>query len=170
MVAVSNSTILIPFGRVTFLAWLPSLFTQLLVPGEVYNETVVRGSGKPGQREISKAIQNGYIHVSQIQDTKARDFLIAREGLDPGEAEVIVLALELGADYALIDEGSAWRVAKAYNDKFATLAVPFVLDMAVESRLIKSSLVALMTLRANGNYHVAREPWKCWCASHGWPL
>lgn len=108
VVGVVNSTPLIALSLVGHLELLHALFDELLVPVSVYEEIVLQGRGRPGAREIAQA-----------------DWLIVRNpetvsplpaellGLDQGELDVILLAQELQADWVLIDEKLARRIARA---------------------------------------------------------
>ena len=168
MLAISNSTALIPFGIVTFLTWLPSLYDKLVIPEEVYREIVIEGAGMPGAMEVEQSVKQDQIEVQMVTDLAGRSDLVRNYGLDLGEAEVITLALEVGADIVIIDEDKAWTVAKQFKDRFTTIALPFVLDRAEQLGFIRSSLNALRELRLTAKYHLAVGPWECWCKSHGW--
>ena len=168
MLAISNSTALIPFGIVTFLTWLPSLYDKLVIPEKVYSEVVIEGRGMPGAVEVEKAVKQGQIEVQMVTDLAGRSDLVTNYGLDLGEAEVITLALEVGADIAIIDEDKAWAVAKQFNDRFTTICLPFVLDRAKQLGFISSSLNALRDLKLTAKYHPAKAPMECWYKSHGW--
>jgi len=168
MLAISNATALIPFGIVTFLTWLPQVYDQLVIPQKVYDEVVIDGFGMPGAAEVEQAVNQQQIEVQTVTDTAACSQLVTNYGLDRGEAEVIVLALEIDADIVIIDEDKAWHVAKQFKDHFTTVALPFVLDRAEQLGLIRSCIGALRELRLNGKYNPAADPWECWCKSHGW--
>lgn len=167
MLAVSNSTALIPLATVTFITWLPNLFSKLMIPQAVYDEVVVDGAGMPGSAELKQAVDQKLIDVSTVKDQIGYSDLVTNYGLDSGEAEVITLALELGANLVIIDEDKAWHVAKQFKDHFTTLALPFILDMAQQSGLIPSSINALRECRLYGKYHPAGAILRCWCKSRG---
>jgi hypothetical protein len=81
------------------------LFTSVLVPREV-------------QRELERGSVNlpNWIDVRDVQDRSA----VARLGaeIDPGEAEALVLAIELKAERVLIDEAEARKVAARLGLRF----------------------------------------------------
>ena len=168
MLAISNSTALIPFSIITFLTWLPKLYDKLVIPEEVYREIVIKGAGMPGAVEVKQAVSLQQIEVQTISDLAGRSDLVTNYGLDLGEAEVITLALEVGADIAIIDEDKAWAVAKQFDDCFTTICLPFVLDRAKQLGFISSSLNALRDLKLTAKYHPAKAPMECWYKSHGW--
>ena len=167
MLAISNSTALIPSATVTYITWLPNLFNKLVIPQAVYSEVVIKGAGMPGAAELKQAVDQRRIEVHTVSDWVGYSDLVANHGLDPGEAEVITLALELGANLVIIDEDKAWHVAKQFKDHFTTLALPFILDMAQQSGLIPSSINALRECRLYGKYQPSGAILRCWCKSRG---
>ena len=60
---------------------------------------VLQGAGRPGIERITEA---SWILTNQVKNQLAVSMLTA--DLDQGEAEAVVLAKELGADYFLVDE------------------------------------------------------------------
>ena len=120
-----------------------------------------------GSAELKQAVDQKRIEVSTVKDQIGYSDLVTNYGLDSGEAEVITLALELGANLVIIDEDKAWHVAKQLKDYFTTLALPFVLDMAQQSGLIPSSINALRECVLYGKYHPAGAILRCWCKSRG---
>ncbi len=99
MNVVSDASPLINLSRIGRLALLPELYQQVTVPEAVWQEVVVDGAGQPGASEIETA---HWIRRQQIVNT-----LLVRalgQELDPGEAEAIVLALEMEDSLLLMDE------------------------------------------------------------------
>lgn len=109
MIVVSNSSCLIGLSRIKKLNLLKELFRQIFVPQEVYNDVVIRGKNKPGAKEVEKA-RGKWIKVKSPEDKLAVEVLLTE--LDPGEAETIVLAREMDADFVIIDEEKGASVAK----------------------------------------------------------
>lgn len=96
MVIVSDTspvTSLIQIGR---LELLNAVFGQVVVPMAVYDELCK----VPGQQTIID--QQNWLFMDHAKDSQHVKTL--ENELDLGEAEAIVLALELQADYLLIDE------------------------------------------------------------------
>ena len=77
-------------------------FGIIQVPGVVYAEVVTNARGRPGALEVSDA---AWITTQTPLDRTKVDYL--RADLDEGEAEVLVLAEELSADWVLLDETKA---------------------------------------------------------------
>jgi len=105
LLVVSNSSVIIAFARACRLDLLDRLFRKVVVPEAVWEEVTVEG--KPGREKILKA---GFIHVRKAGNRRLVAFL--EEFVDRGEAEAIVLALELNADLLLVDDRDARSLAK----------------------------------------------------------
>lgn len=106
MIVVSNSGPLISLARIGHFYLLYELYDELYLPTAVREEVVNFGAGRPGVVEVENA---QWIRVVNISDRQAVDRL--RENLDLGESEAIVLAMELQADWLLIDEARGRRFA-----------------------------------------------------------
>lgn len=108
MKVVSNSTPLIALSRIDELDVLHSLFGSIIIPDAVYHEVVLEGVGRPGEREVKEA---SWIIKMPVHNLIAVSLL--EPDLNKGEAEAVVLAKELSANYLLVDEKKARRVARA---------------------------------------------------------
>lgn len=105
MIVVSNTTPLIGLAVVGQFDLLAYLFGRIFLPTAVYNEAVLYGREKGGaKQEVGGA---DWIEVVPVRDQLAVDVLL--DELDRGEAETIVLARELNAAWALVDEKKARR-------------------------------------------------------------
>ena len=140
---VANSSVLIHLSRVGRLDLLERIFGRIVIPKAVYRECVVEGRGRPGAEEIASA---PWIEVRSISsEALKRSFMFL---LDEGEAEVIVLAIEAGADLVILDEREARLVAKSFGLKVTgTLGV---LLRAKRLGLVKSMKEELERLKAAG--------------------
>ena len=131
MKIVSNSTPLIALSRINELDLLHIIFGTIIVPGAVYDEVVSEGSGRPGVKEVASA---SWIIRKEVQNRLAVSML--QVDLDRGEAEAVVLAKEMGADYLLLDEKKARRVAR--NSEIRIMGTVGVLGLAVKKGLISN--------------------------------
>lgn len=101
MIVVSNTTPLIGLASIQQLSLLPILFREIHIPQAVYDEAYLAGSVK---YPIPAA---DWIKVVGVKDRLAVEVLL--DELDVGEAETIVLARELNADWVLMDERKGRR-------------------------------------------------------------
>ena len=120
MIIVSNTTPLIGLASIRRFDLLRKLFSEVHIPHAVYDEAVVAGREEGGaKREVSSA---SWIETSRVQDRLAVEVLL--DELDRGEAETIVLARELNADWVLMDEKRGRRkLSQLGMRKLGTLGV-----------------------------------------------
>ena len=107
---VSNSTVLIYLAKIGKLNLLKRIFTDVLIPVEVFNEVVVNGKEERHFDAflVERSIEEGWIKVRKIKVEKE----LMEFGIDKGEAEAISLAKSLGCAI-LIDQTHARIAAKA---------------------------------------------------------
>lgn len=108
MIVVSNSTPLITLAKVGYFDLLQKLFTEITISQEVWNEVVVRGAGLAGSSETSQA---SWINVRSVANAALIKEWRDAYNLGAGELSTILLAKELTASLALIDERRARRLA-----------------------------------------------------------
>ncbi len=120
MIVVSNTTPLIGLATIQRFDLLKQLFGEIHIAEAVYAEAVVRGHEEGGaKREVSTAT---WIKSIRVQDRLAVDVLL--DEMDLGEAETIVLAREIGADWVLMDEKRGRRkLAELELKKVGTLGI-----------------------------------------------
>jgi hypothetical protein len=112
-IVISNSTILINFATIDRLDILHALFKELIIPEAVWDETVLKASRYVSAKRIR---ESDWIKVKKVHDRNSVKLLRGR--LDDGEAEAVSLALELKADFILLDESPAREVAKKLEMNF----------------------------------------------------
>ena len=97
MIVVSNTTPLIGLAAIQRFDLLRQLFGELYIAQAVYDEAVVAGRELGGaKREVSTVT---WIKTVRVKERLAVEALLGE--LDRGEAETIVLARELEADFFL---------------------------------------------------------------------
>jgi predicted nucleic acid-binding protein len=107
------------------------LFGKLYIPQAVYNEVVAFGQGRVGSDEVRKA---AWIETVKVKDRLAVEALL--DELDLGEAETIVLAREIDADWVLMDERKGRRKLKELGlQKIGTIGI---LLKAKQERILPS--------------------------------
>jgi predicted nucleic acid-binding protein len=108
MIIVSNTTPLIGLASIQRFDLLQQLFGELYIAQAVYDEAVVAGREAGGaKREVSTA---AWIKTVRVKDRLAVEVLL--DEMDLGEAETLVLAREIGADWVLMDEKKGRRKLK----------------------------------------------------------
>jgi uncharacterized protein len=113
MIVVSNTSPLINLANIGQLQLLQQLYGQVIIPPAVYDEIVIAGAGQPGAMEVKTY---DWIKVEQISNQQMVTLL--QVDVDIGEAEAIVLALELKPDLLLLDERKGRQVASNLGIKF----------------------------------------------------
>lgn len=107
MKVISNSSVLIGLSSIRRLELLERRFPEgVIIPEAVWREVAETGHNRVGAKMVSDA---GWIERRQVQNRSIPTAL--ETTLDQGEAEVIALGLEIGADLLLLDEKSARSVA-----------------------------------------------------------
>jgi predicted nucleic acid-binding protein len=103
LIVVSDTSPLLNLARINKLEILGSLYHQVLIPHAVHQELTASGY------DLVKSAPTPWLIVATPKD---QDRVRALRGdLDPGEAEAIVLAIELHADLLLVDERRGRRIA-----------------------------------------------------------
>lgn len=105
MTIVSNTTPLIGLASIGRFDLLRQIFGNVIISQAVYREAVVEGYEEGGARR--DILASAWITTSPVKDRLAVDVLL--DDLDLGEAETIVLAGELKADWVLMDEKKGRR-------------------------------------------------------------
>lgn len=107
MLIISDTSPITNLIQIGELDLLKKLFTEILIPQKVYEEL----ANYEGQKE--ELAKRKWIISKEVKDKEA----IQRMGklLDPGEAEAIILAKELNADFLIIDERKGRQIAEDYG-------------------------------------------------------
>jgi len=110
MKVVSNASPLINMARIGQLSLLPRIFERILIPEAVWLEVVVDGEDQPGAKEI---LQTDWVERAIVSNHQLVRSL--RQELDAGEAEAIALAVEINADWLLMDERLGRQTARHFG-------------------------------------------------------
>jgi predicted nucleic acid-binding protein len=113
VIVVSDTSPITNLAAISQLNLLQQLYTRIVIPTAVYNEMVRVNKLVPGAVEVQTLpwIQTQAVAASQ-QVSVLRE---SQENIDLGEAEAIILALELKADLLLMDERRGRAVAMSYG-------------------------------------------------------
>ena len=149
MIVVADATPLIGLARIDHLDLLLKLFNQIIIPQAVYDEVVTNAPQRPGADAIKQA---SWIQVKSVIDQNKVAYL--RADLDPGEAESLVLAEELGADWLLIDEPKARLAAQLLGMRFiGTVGLLLLAKKRGHISQVQPLLEALMSQ----NFHLSQR-------------
>jgi predicted nucleic acid-binding protein len=145
VILVVDSSALIALSRIHRLELLRDLAGHVYVSQAVYDEVVVRGQGRTGSVEVKQA---DWIHVQAAKNVPDVERLMRQVG--HGEAESIVLAKEVRADFIVLDDAIARRVAE--EEGYHVLGLLSVLVYGKQRNLIPSVRTTLDELAAAGFY------------------
>lgn len=104
MIVVSDTSSISNLLQIGELDILRLTFSRIIIPGAVFDEIC-----QVDVRRIAIA-ELDWVEKVHLTDKSLRDRLLNE--LDLGEAEAIALALELNADYLLIDEAHGRKIAE----------------------------------------------------------
>jgi len=127
MITISDSSPLILLSKLNRLKLLKKLYTNILIPQEVYHEVVVRGK----QEEYSDAFRiemviQDYIHIKRLNEEYTKRAEKLKSSLGSGESEAIMLALQEDADFFLADDSEVRKIAESEEIKCrSTLGILF---------------------------------------------
>ncbi|CAD5942321.1 hypothetical protein PCC9214_02006 [Planktothrix tepida] len=119
MIVVSDTSPITNLAAIGQLELLEKLYTRVLIPTAVYNEMVGVESLVPGAVEVQTL--PWIVTQSVINYERVTEILESQENIDLGEAEAIVLSLELSADLLLMDERRGRLLAAEYRLKVTGL-------------------------------------------------
>lgn len=119
MIVVSDTSPITNLAAIGQLDLLEKLYTSIIIPQAVYNEMVAVGKVVPGAWEVQTF---SWIQIQAVTNAQSVvDIQTSQDNIDLGEAEAIVLSLELNADLVLMDERRGRAVAIDYGLKVTGL-------------------------------------------------
>jgi len=140
MIVVSNASPITALLQVDRADLLQRLFGEVLVPPSVHAEL----------RRFHTAVPT-FVRVQPLKDTAASAALAG--SLDLGEAEAIVLAQEVKADYLLIDENKGRAVASERG--LRVIGLLGVLLLGRKSGLVDSVAHTIRELESRARFFVS---------------
>ena len=146
MKVVANTTPLISLASIGKLELLKDIFGEIIIAEAVYNE--IKAKQGYGYNEIN----SDFIVVQSIKGIAYRDFLLSQ--LDLGETETIILAKEIDADFVIIDENIAYKIAK--SSELNVVRTLSILLRAKEKRLIPALKPLLDEMILKGRWYSQR--------------
>ncbi|MCD4768529.1 MAG: hypothetical protein K8R34_18765 [Methanosarcinales archaeon] len=148
MIVVSNSTPLMHFAKVGKLELLKSAYSELIISSAAFEETVSEGIllGEEDAFLIEKEVGK-WIKVLASQDDAT--VFSTKYKIHEGEAASILLAMQLDADFLLINEKDGRAAAKASGVKVkGTIGV---ISDCIKNQIIKSAEAIEILLKFKKN-------------------
>jgi len=150
MLVVSNTSAILNLAIIDRLSLIREQFTTITIPKGVLEELRV-GENLPGSKKILEALDVKWLQVEEVQDSAI--LRILKRELDAGEAEAIALALETRAQWVLLDESEARRIAKALGLKVT--GVLGILLLAYRKKRVPSLRSEMERLREKAGFYIA---------------
>ena len=152
MPVVSNTSPILNLAVIDRLSLIREQFTTVAIPKGVLEELRV-GENLPGSKKILDALEAKWLQVEEIQDSAM--LRILKRELDAGEAEAIALAAETSAQWILLDESEARRIAKDLGLKVT--GVLGILLRACRQNRIPSLRTEMERLREKAGFYIADQ-------------
>ncbi len=150
MPVVSNTSPVLTLAIIGRLSFLRDQFGSICIPSAVFEELRVE-EDLPGSQALREAIEDRWLRVERVQNQSFMQVL--RRDLDKGEAEAIALAMQMQADWTLLDEREGRRVAKSLGLK-VTGVLGILLRAKREGRL-PSLQQTIEKMREQTGFHIS---------------
>lgn len=151
MIVISNTSPIISLSTVGKLHLIQQQYKEIIIPNSVFDE-ITSGAGRPGSTELASA---QWIKSLPVQNNQKVVDLVRNENLDPGEAAVIALGLELQAQRLILDEKRARKVASKLG--FDHVGVLGILVKAKHDGTLSSIRPVLNELINQAGYRLGKE-------------
>lgn len=153
MIVVSDTSPITNLAAIEQLDLLRQLYQTLLIPRAVCHEMISVGKPVPGAVEVQTC---DWIRTQSVSHVEAvTRILSAHSQIHLGEAEVIALALEVGADVLLMDERRGRILAQSYGLK--VIGILGILLMARKNGLIARVKPVVDQLIQDASFRVSDE-------------
>lgn len=152
MPVVSDTSPVLNLAIIGRLFLLRQQFGEIWIPSAVLEELRV-GEDLPGSQRVREAIESGWLRVEEVKDWALVQVL--QRDLDKGEAEAIALALQVKAEWTLLDEREGRRVAKSLGLKVT--GVLGILLRAWREGELPSLRRAMEELREKAGFRIGAE-------------
>lgn len=152
MPVVSNTSPVLNLAVIDRLSLLHQQFGELWLPPAVISELRV-DEDLPGSSIVQRALEARWLHIHAVEDRGLVQVL--RRDLDRGEAEAIALAMQMKADYILLDEKEGRRIAKSL--KLRTTGVLGILARAKQEGHLPSVWEAIQQLQTQAGFRIGAD-------------
>ncbi|VXD16227.1 conserved hypothetical protein [Planktothrix serta PCC 8927] len=153
MIIISDTSPITNLAAIGQLDLLRQLYSSITIPKAVYNEMVGVSkvvSGAVEVQTLSWIQTRAVVNIEQVTEIQEQE-----DNIDLGEAEAIILSLELKADLLLIDERRGRAVATRYRLNVTGLLG--VLLQAKKQGLIPAIKPLIDQLIAQANFRVSPQ-------------
>lgn len=152
MPVVTDTSPIMNLAIIGELSLLRDQFGEVLIPRAVLEELRVE-ENLPGSQSVRDALKAGWIRIEAVkQDPLVRAM---ERDLDKGEAEAIALAMQVNADWVLMDERDGRKAAKSM--KLKMVGVLGILLKAQREGRLKSLKQAMDRLREKAGFYVRAD-------------
>jgi hypothetical protein len=124
MIVLSNTSPITNLAAIGQIDLLEKLYGNIIIPQAVYRELTIYGRTIPGAIEAETLT---WIKTQKVTNTTLAESL--QNQLDEGEAEAIALAIELKAEWLLMDEQLGRNAASDYG-----LQLTGILGILIEAK------------------------------------
>jgi len=152
MPVVSNTSPILNLAIIGKLSFLREQFGEVLIPGAVLEELHVEEE-LPGSQTVRGAIKDGWIKIEEVKENAVVRAM--RRDLDMGEAEAIALAMQVNAEWILMDERDGRKAARSMQLK--VVGVLGILLKAQREGTLKSLRHAMNRLREKAGFHIQAD-------------
>lgn len=143
MLVIADTSALVALAACDALSLLDRLFQNVRVPPAVLRECTV--PGKPEAERLEDYLR------SRVVEVPLKEYVIAVAGLGHGELEAMALYKRLHADYLLVDDYRARKVARL--NRIEVVGSLGILLRAKESGLIPAIRPLLANIQAAGVHY-----------------
>ena len=152
MPVVSNTSPILNLAIIGRLSLLYDQFGEIWIPDAVLEELRIQ-EDLPGTQVIRQALKDKWMRIQEVSDQSL--VRVLRRDLDNGEAAAIALAMQVKAEWILLDEKEGRKIAKTLGLKVAGI-LGILLRAQHEGRL-PSFQTVMDQLRDVAGFHIGAE-------------
>jgi uncharacterized protein len=155
MTVISDTTCLSALARIGSLPLLRVLFGEVIIPNRVYAELQAL---REFEVDVTVFDRLDWLLVKSPADSPLLERLLASKKIDPGEAYAIALAVELQADWLVLDDLNARKVATDLGLNITGLGGIFL--QAKSAGLVPSVKKMLDLCISKANFRLSAEVYR----------
>lgn len=152
MPAVSNASPILNLAVIGRLSLLHDQFGEILIPNAVLEELRIQ-EDLPGSQAMREALKEEWLRIQEVSDQSL--VRVLQRELDNGEAAAITLAVQVKAEWILLDEKEGRKIAKSLGLK-VTGILGILLRARHEGRLPSMQKV-MDQLRDRAGFRIGAE-------------